>query len=118
MKLFITIMAMVFTDNLNYINRIHNGLYMCHTYCFTYNHNKLSLNKLLCNNEYIRWSIGSEYNTQNIFITNTSCNDLYTMSFGSIKYKYSNPPYLEKFCNATNINCNVQCNPYELYCTI
>ena len=104
--------------SVNSIDKIKDRLYMCNTYCFTYAENKISLDNYLCNNIYASSCHDLGWNSGKFIINNVSCNYLYAMSFGAEKYKYTNPPYLEKFCNATNINCNVHCNPYELHCTI
>ena len=114
LQLFIT----VFANEFNYVNKFYDGLYMCNTYCFTYNHDKLTLEKLFCDNYYYAFSIGNGWTSKPVNITNTSCNDLYKMSFYDKIYRYTNPPYIERFCNATNINCIVQCNPYKLDCTV
>ena len=92
-----------FTNGFNYFDKIHDGLYMCNTYCFTYNQEKLSLDNSLCDNVYAMSSINHNVKPRDIYIANTSCNKLYKMSFNDKIYRYTNPPYIENFCNANNI---------------
>ena len=119
MKLFwiIRLFVTLFADTY-YLENVDDGIYMCNTYCFTYAKNKISLDKFLCDNIYVMSSIDEGRESRIFDITNTSCNKLYEMSLNDKIYRYTNPPYIEKFCEAKIINCNAQCNPYRLNCTI
>ena len=109
-----TIISTIFTST----DKVRDGLYICNTYCFTYAEKKISLNHYLCNNIYTTSCYSFGWNTTNFTIKNVSCNDLYQLSFNGKPYRYTNPPYIEKYCIEKNINCNIECNPYKLNCTI